>query len=165
MLPSLHTWSIIFWDLPTVVVVPLLEKFSWITALYYRHSATTHYNCIKIISDKSFACKHWPKLFKLTECGLVSNDPIWRHRSGSMLAQVMAWCLTAPSHYLNQRWLLPAAFYMYVSKAADSMILLVKNITILISINLLWCYLGNYLPCTNAPIKHRETAKKPVENH
>ena len=33
-------------------------------------------------------------------------DVIWRHRSGSTLAQVMAWCLTAPSHYLNQCWLL-----------------------------------------------------------
>ena len=29
----------------------------------------------------------------------------WRHRSGSILAQVMAWCLTATSHYLNQCWL------------------------------------------------------------
>ena len=26
-------------------------------------------------------------------------------RSGATLAQVMAWCLTAPSHYLNQCWL------------------------------------------------------------
>ena len=31
-------------------------------------------------------------------------DAIWRHRSGSTLAQVMACCLTAPSHYLNQCW-------------------------------------------------------------
>ena len=30
------------------------------------------------------------------------SDDIWRHRSGSPLAQVMASCLTAPSHYLNQ---------------------------------------------------------------
>ena len=46
------------------------------------------------------------------------SDAIWQHRSGSTLAQVMACCLTAPSHclnqcccltapshYLNQRWL------------------------------------------------------------
>ena len=26
----------------------------------------------------------------------------WRHRTGSTLAQVMAWCLASPSHYLNQ---------------------------------------------------------------
>ena len=31
---------------------------------------------------------------------------IWRQRSGSTLAQVMACCLTAPSHYLNQCWLI-----------------------------------------------------------
>ena len=28
----------------------------------------------------------------------------WWHRSGSTLAQVMACCLTAPSHYLSQWW-------------------------------------------------------------
>ena len=33
---------------------------------------------------------------------LWPGDAIWWHRSGSTLAQVMACCLTAPSHYLNQ---------------------------------------------------------------
>ena len=33
---------------------------------------------------------------------LWPNDAIWQQRSGSKLAQVMACCLTAPSHYLNQ---------------------------------------------------------------
>ena len=37
---------------------------------------------------------------------LWPNDAIWWHRSGSPLAQVMACCLTAPSHYLNQCWLM-----------------------------------------------------------
>ena len=32
---------------------------------------------------------------------LRPSNAIWRHRSGSTLAQVMACCLTAPSHYLN----------------------------------------------------------------
>ena len=31
---------------------------------------------------------------------------IFRHRSGSTLAQVMACCLRTPSHYLNQCWLI-----------------------------------------------------------
>ena len=35
------------------------------------------------------------------------SDAIWRHRSGSTLGQVMACCLTAPSHYLNQCWEIP----------------------------------------------------------
>ena len=33
---------------------------------------------------------------------LRPRDATWRHRSGSTLPQVMACCLTAPSHYLNQ---------------------------------------------------------------
>ena len=36
---------------------------------------------------------------------LWPSDTIWRQRSGSTLAQVMACCWTAPSHYLNQCWL------------------------------------------------------------
>ena len=37
---------------------------------------------------------------------LGSNDTIWQHRFGSALAQVMICGLTAPSHYLNQCWLI-----------------------------------------------------------
>ena len=36
----------------------------------------------------------------------MPSDAIWRQRSGSKLAQVLACCLTAPSHYLNQCWLI-----------------------------------------------------------
>ena len=36
---------------------------------------------------------------------LVPSDATWRHRTMSTLVQVMACCLTAPSHYLNQCWL------------------------------------------------------------
>ena len=37
---------------------------------------------------------------------LWPGDAIWRHGTRSTLAQVMACCLTAPSHYLNQCWLI-----------------------------------------------------------
>ena len=37
---------------------------------------------------------------------LWPGDTIWRHGTRSALAQVMACCLTAPSHYLNQCWLI-----------------------------------------------------------
>ena len=37
---------------------------------------------------------------------LGSSDAMWRWRSWSTLVQVMACCLTAPSHYLNQCWLI-----------------------------------------------------------
>ena len=36
---------------------------------------------------------------------LWPSDAIWPQRSWSTLAQVMACCLMAPSHYLNQCWL------------------------------------------------------------
>ena len=37
---------------------------------------------------------------------LGPSDAIWHWRSWSTLVQVMACCLTAPSHYLNQCWLI-----------------------------------------------------------
>ena len=37
---------------------------------------------------------------------LWSREAIWQHGTMSILAQVMAWCLMAPSHYLNQCWLI-----------------------------------------------------------
>ena len=37
---------------------------------------------------------------------LWPSDAIWQHRTWSTLAQVTACCLTAPSHYLNQCWLI-----------------------------------------------------------
>ena len=37
----------------------------------------------------------------LWPCGVI-----WRKGSRSTLAQVMAWCLTAATHYLNQCWLM-----------------------------------------------------------
>ena len=37
---------------------------------------------------------------------LGPSDTMWHWRSWSTLVQVMACCLTAPSHYLNQCWLI-----------------------------------------------------------
>ena len=44
--------------------------------------------------------------FKYHLNSLWPSDVIWRQGSRSILAQVMACCLTAPSHYLNQCWLI-----------------------------------------------------------
>ena len=43
---------------------------------------------------------------KWTFNSLWPSDAIWRQGSWSTLVQVMACCLTAPSHYLNQCWLI-----------------------------------------------------------
>ena len=53
---------------------------------------------------------------------LLPSDAIWRHRSGSTLAQTMAYCLLVLRHYLNQCWLLvnevqwqsPCQFHKYI---------------------------------------------------
>ena len=37
---------------------------------------------------------------------LWPSDTIWHHKIQSTLVQFMAWCLMAPSHYLNQCWLI-----------------------------------------------------------
>ena len=50
----------------------------------------------------------------LTHCGLVT--PYGDKRSGSTLAQVTACCLTAPSHYLNQCWLIISKVLWHSSK-------------------------------------------------
>ena len=51
--------------------------------------------------------KYWPFCSGLIVFNsLWPSDAIWRQRSGSTLAQVMACCLRAPSHYLNQYWLI-----------------------------------------------------------
>ena len=45
-------------------------------------------------------------------------DAMWRHRSGSTLAHVIACCLTAPSHYLNQCWLIISQVLWHSSKGS-----------------------------------------------
>ena len=52
---------------------------------------------------------------RYTSNSLGPSDTIWRQRSGSTLAQAMACCLTAPSHYLNQCWLILSKVQWYSS--------------------------------------------------
>ena len=66
----------------------------------------------KIIDIMSSVHRHWKSLInnkifnKICEQinTLWPSDTICQHRSGSILAQVMACCLMARSHYLNQCW-------------------------------------------------------------
>ena len=50
-------------------------------------------------------CTHTPEIIDMHR-GVCDNDATWWHKSRSTLTQVMACCLTAPSHYLNQCWLI-----------------------------------------------------------
>ena len=46
------------------------------------------------------------------------SDAIWRQWSWTTLAQVMACCLTAPSHYLNQCWLIIRGVLWHTSESS-----------------------------------------------
>ena len=61
-------------------------------------NAEKWYNMLIYFSSKWFSTSKVNSLWP--------NDAMWRQRSWSTLAQVMACCLTAPSHYLNQCWLI-----------------------------------------------------------
>ena len=68
-----------------------------------------------LVQDCSISkCSKW----RYQSCvnSLRRSDAIWRHRSGSTLAQVMACCLTAPSHYLNQCWLIISKVFWHSSE-------------------------------------------------
>ena len=60
---------------------------------------------------------------------LWPSDAIWRHRSGSSLAQVMACSLATTSHYLNQRWLITKVFCGFYPRAISQKMLmnLIRN--------------------------------------
>ena len=49
---------------------------------------------------------------------LRPSDAIWRQWSWTTLAQVMACCLTAPSHYLNQCWLITRGVLWHTSESS-----------------------------------------------
>ena len=66
-------------------------------------------------------------------------DAIWRHRSGSTLAQVMACCLMAPSHYPNQCWVLinKVLHLRAISQWVHMILLCIKSLKIILIILLL----------------------------
>ena len=54
------------------------------------------------VSERGLRCELYDVIWGRWVNSLRPSDTIWRQKSGSTLAQVMACCLTAPSHYLNQ---------------------------------------------------------------
>ena len=68
---------------------------------------------------------------------LRPSDAVWRQRSGSTSAQVMACCHTTPSRYLNQIWLIISKVEWHSSKGKFT------RDTSAISH---WNYLENYVP-------------------
>ena len=84
--------------------------------LPYRSTSINKCQIFFIVPNTSVPFKHIQLLARQNVQASVSlckvlnslrpSDAIWWQRSGSTLAQVMACCLTAPSHYLNQGWLI-----------------------------------------------------------
>ena len=66
---------------------------------------------------------------------LWPSDAIRWHRSESTMAQVMACCLTAPSHYLNQCWLLLIEVLQHLPQ---------RNFTVSAQATILWHKFANY---------------------
>ena len=58
---------------------------------------------------------------------LRPRDFICWQRSGSILAQVMAWCLTAPSHYSNQCWLITSVIQWHSNESISTRYALAIN--------------------------------------
>ena len=102
---GLTVCDVYFW-----CVVYISVKFHFNTLLprwNSRHFPDNIFKCVVLNENVSI----WIKIsLKLVPKGTINSfrpsDAIWRHRSGSTLAQVMASCLTAPSHYLSQCWLI-----------------------------------------------------------
>ena len=63
---------------------------------------------------------HWNGFEYYLLSSLWPNDAICQHRSGSTLAQVMAWCLMASSHYLSQCWLFISEVQWHPSEGNSS---------------------------------------------
>ena len=59
---------------------------------------------------------HEPEVLCLNS--LRPSDAIWRQWFWTTLAQVMACCLTAPSHYLNQCWLIIRGVLWHTSESS-----------------------------------------------
>ena len=76
------------------------SRVSWITNSFKYALPIRHHSTLQLY----VYCKtYWASC---DDAVLRPGDAIWRHRSMSTLAQIMACCLTAPSHYLNQCWLM-----------------------------------------------------------
>ena len=81
---------------------------AFITDYEYRHTMA-----MMALYQTIYTAREWSEVVSIAllflACGVNSlgpSDTIWRGRSWSTMVQVMACCLMAPSHYLNQCWLI-----------------------------------------------------------
>ena len=78
-----------------------------LSIIMFLYSKTLHkHTKRRVVWVWNIVLEHTKYLVNLALNSLWPSDIIRRQRSVSTLAQVMACCLTAPSHYLNQCWLI-----------------------------------------------------------
>ena len=88
---NVYKWLAIFW-----------KSGCWVDIISKQALYQPKLICGQFHIEKHWGCNSfWP------------SDAIRWHRSESRLAHIMAWCLTAPSHYLNQFWLIVKTFPQY----------------------------------------------------
>ena len=84
------------------------QMFNWVIRATKYWLNIQNWKCQNILHDFLFFC--WYNLININAFEIINSlapsDAIWWQKSGSTLAQVMACCLTAQSHYLNQCWLI-----------------------------------------------------------
>ena len=81
----------------------LYELMMHLCVKFVKISQSVHELCMIFFPGK-------PTNKPLTHCGLVMP---YGNISGSTLVQVMACCLAAPSHYMNQCWLVISGFQLH----------------------------------------------------
>ena len=87
---------------------------NWLFTLFHQSRSVLSPNPIRPLHTMHFSLKKKnskTKLGKMKYSNVLINslwpgDAIWRHGTRSTLAQVMACCLTAPSHDMNPCWLI-----------------------------------------------------------
>ena len=95
------------------------------------------------------------KLIHVTVNSLWPSDAIWWQRSGSTMAQVMACCLTAPSHYLNQ-CSVSKKLAWFIRHLSDGLYIFHINLWNLPSD--IWAYIYSHRKCPMCPMFFAYTA-------
>ena len=116
-----HTWVNVdpvlchCWELHNSMTPHCVTRPQWVKASFLNFSVIDIITTVLAgslespsnLTDVTAAQLHWYQSYmKVIFNSLWPTDTQWRHRTGSTLAQVMAWCLLAPSHYLNKCWLI-----------------------------------------------------------
>ena len=101
----------------------------------------------------------------MSQNSLWPGNIIWRHRPGSTLVQVMDWCLTAPSHYMNQCWI-PMSEVLWHSHESNFIASVQATILLLSLKILLWKLLPHLTRAKELTcyLKHSSTGIRGIQN-